>query len=119
MVWRPQSPVTPEFVTEVLRIRDVRRQIETKLTGTSPTMKNISKPALLSLTFPLPPLDDQRVLIAALETSRAKAASLRVEAAGLRASAWADFEAAVYAADSATSKTAPTLANDAITEAVA
>jgi type I restriction enzyme S subunit len=61
MVWRNPSPITAEFVTEVLRIGDVRRQqIESKLTGTSPTMKNISKPSLLSLEFPPPPPDDQR-----------------------------------------------------------
>jgi type I restriction enzyme S subunit len=40
------SPVDPAFLTEVLRIPDVRRQIESNVTGTSPTMKNISKPAL-------------------------------------------------------------------------
>jgi type I restriction enzyme S subunit len=99
MVWRKKSPITPEFVTEVLRIGDVRRQIETKLTGTSPTMKNISKPSLLSLTFPLPPIDDQRALIKALDAGRADAARLRAEATATRASAWAAFESAVYAAD--------------------
>jgi type I restriction enzyme S subunit len=98
MIWQDQSRVTPEFVTEVLRIRDVRRQIETKLTGTSPTMKNISKPALLSLTFPLPPLDEQRNLIAGLHTSRTKAYHLRNEAAAARATAWSSFEAALYGA---------------------
>ncbi len=97
MVWLKKSPVTPEFVTEILRIGDVRRQIETKLTGTSPTMKNISKPSLLSLTFPLPPIDDQRALIIALNSGRAEAARLRSEAATARASAWAAFEGAVYA----------------------
>ena len=50
------APVDPVFLTEVLRLPDLRRQIESKLTGTSPTMKNISKPALLGLTFPLPPV---------------------------------------------------------------
>ena len=99
MVWRKKSPITPEFVTEVLRIGDVRRQIETKLTGTSPTMKNISKPSLLSLTFPLPPIDDQRALIKALDAGRADAARLRGEAITARAKAWAAFEGAVYAAD--------------------
>lgn len=99
MVWRKKSPITPAFVTEVLRIGDVRRQIETKLTGTSPTMKNISKPSLLSLTFPLPPLDDQRALIKALDAGRADAARLRAEAIAARANAWAAFEGAVYAAD--------------------
>jgi hypothetical protein len=35
------------FRTEVFRIADVRRHIESNVTGTSPTMKNISQPALL------------------------------------------------------------------------
>ena len=51
VVWRDPSPVIPDFITEVLRINEVRRQIETKLTGTSATMKNISKPALSRLGF--------------------------------------------------------------------
>lgn len=99
MVWRKKSPISPEFVTEVLRIGDVRRQIETKLTGTSPTMKNISKPSLLSLTFPLPPLNEQRALVKALDAGRADAARLRAEATAARANAWAAFEGAVYAAE--------------------
>jgi type I restriction enzyme S subunit len=103
MVWQEPSPVIPDFVTEVLRISDVRRQIESKLTGTSPTMKNISKPALLSLTFPLPPLDDQRVLIAALDHGRAQAARLRSDAAVARANAWTAFESAVYTVEAAPS----------------
>ena len=101
MVWRKKSPIAPEFVTEVLRIGDVRRQIETKLTGTSPTMKNISKPSLLSLTFPLPPIDDQRALIKALGDGRGEAARLRSEAATMRVNAWAAFECAVYTAEPA------------------
>ena len=103
MVWRKPSPTTAKFVTEVLRIGDVRRQIESKLTGTSPTMKNISKPALLSLEFPLPPSDDQLSLITALNAGRAEAAGLRAEAATVRSAAWTTFEAAVYAADPAAS----------------
>jgi type I restriction enzyme S subunit len=77
----------------------VRRQIETKLTGTSPTMKNISKPALLSLTFPLPPGDDQHALIDALEAGRGEAARLRAEAIAARAAARSAFEAALYAVE--------------------
>lgn len=119
MVWRSNSPITPEFVTEVLRIGDVRRQIETKLTGTSPTMKNISKPSLLSLTFPLPPIADQRTLIASLNAERAEASRLRTEAAAVRVNAWAAFEAAVYAADAKTSVAAPNPTNEALAEALA
>jgi type I restriction enzyme S subunit len=85
VIWRDPSPVLPEFVTEVLRIKEVRRRIEAKLTGTSPTMKNISKRALLSLTFPLPPAEDQRTLIDALETARESAKGLRAEAVEIRA----------------------------------
>ena len=33
------SPVASAFLTEVMRIRDVRWQIETNVTGASPTMK--------------------------------------------------------------------------------
>jgi type I restriction enzyme S subunit len=99
MVWHKPSTIAAEFVTEVLRIGDVRRQIESKLTGTSPTMKNISKPSLLSLEFPLPPLDDQSSLITALNAGRAEAAGLRAEAVVIRTNGWHTFEASVYAAD--------------------
>lgn len=102
IIWHEKSLVTQEFVTEVLRIGDVRRQIETNLTGTSPTMKNISKPSLLSLTFPLPPLDDQRALTRALVAGRADAARLRAEATAARIGAWAAFESSVYSANPAT-----------------
>lgn len=119
MVWRKKSPIAPEFVTEVLRIGDVRRQIETKLTGTSPTMKNISKPSLLSLTFPLPPLDDQLALIKALDAKRADAARLRAEAIATRANAWVAFEGSVYAADPVTVEVASHSTKEPIAETVA
>ncbi len=95
------EPVDPMFLTEVLRISDLRRQIEANVTGTSPTMKNISKPALLGLTFPLPPVPEQQKMVQALGNARTTATSLRTDAAEIRAQAWADFEAAVYAAEDA------------------
>lgn len=60
-------------------------------------MKNISKPALLDLHFPLPEPDDQQVLITALITARQTSATKRTEAQALRASAWAAFESALFA----------------------
>jgi len=93
------APVDPVFLTEVLRLPDLRRQIESKLTGTSPTMKNISKPALLGLTFPLPPVPEQQNMVQALTDARANGAKQRIGAAKARAKAWADFETAVYSAD--------------------
>ncbi len=99
VIYCEPSPVQSAFLTEVLRINNVRRQIESRVTGTSPTMKNISKPSLLSLTFPLPPIEQQQTLVKALSDSRAKAIALHNEAAEKRAKAWTDFEAALYAAD--------------------
>ncbi|MBF0305128.1 MAG: hypothetical protein HQL41_05715 [Alphaproteobacteria bacterium] len=93
------APVDPAFLTEILRTSDVRRQIETNLTGTSPTMKNISKPALMALTFPLPPKSEQVTMLDSLAAARAKTADQRQRARARRTQAWADFEAAVYAAD--------------------
>ena len=92
------DPVDTMFLTQVLRSSDVRRQIEADVTGTSPTMKNISKPALMGLTFPLPPKNEQFAMATALTDARADAANLREQARNARARAWADFEAAVYAA---------------------
>ena len=96
---RKSAPVYATFLAEVLRISDVRRQIETNVTGTSPTMKNISKPALMALSFPLPPKNDRIDITAALTGARAKAAAHREQARKARATAWADFEVAVYAAE--------------------
>ena len=93
------APVDPVFLTEVLRLPDLRRQIESKLTGTSPTMKNISKPALLGLTFPLPPVTEQQKMVQALTDARASGVQKREDAAKARAKAWSDFETAVYAAE--------------------
>ena len=99
VVSREPTPVDATFLAEILRISDVRRQIEANVTGTSPTMKNISKPALMSLTFPLPPKPEQIVMAKALADARAKAADLREKARKERAKAWTDFETAVYAAE--------------------
>lgn len=93
------APIDPVFLVEVLRLPDLRRQIESKLTGTSPTMKNISKPALLGLTFPLPPVPEQQKMVQALTDARTSGVQKREDAAQARAQAWADFEAAVYAAE--------------------
>ena len=96
-VTRQPAPVDVAFLKEILRISDVRRQIEANVTGTSPTMKNVSKPALMGLTFPLPPKLEQIAMSKALTDARAKATYLRGKARKARAQAWTDFEASVYA----------------------
>lgn len=94
------SPILPEFLSEILRAPSVRQQIEAGATGTSPTMKNISKPALLNLTFPLPGGEEgvqvQTKLVSALRCSRARAIAKRTEASRLRSAAWYDFLTAIF-----------------------
>jgi type I restriction enzyme S subunit len=114
-----KEAIIPEFLVGALRSGFVREQIAGRLTGTSPTMKKVSTGGLLSLIFPLPPLDDQRTLIATLDAGRAEASRLRTEAAAARVKAWAAFEAAVYAAEATTSAAAPNPANEALAEALA
>lgn len=94
----PPNPasVDMKYLAEVLRISDVRRQIEANVTGTSPTMKNISKPALMGLTFPLPRKHEQIAMAETLASARVRAAALHEQARMARAKAWVDFEAAVY-----------------------
>jgi len=76
VVWKQNSPVLPEYLNEILKIPHLRWQIENKLTGASPTMKNISKPALLSLKFPLPPLEIQKKIMDVIEARRDKSRTL-------------------------------------------
>ena len=96
--FRP-APVDTMFLAQVLRISDVRRQIEANVTGTSPTMKNITKPALMNLAFPLPPKPEQSAMAKALARACADSANLRERARKARASAWKDVEAVVYATE--------------------
>ena len=91
------DPTDMMFLAEVLRISDVRRQIEANVTGTSPTMKNISKPALMNLVCPLPPKPEQITMAKTLARARTNSANFREKAKKARASAWQDFEAVVYA----------------------
>jgi type I restriction enzyme S subunit len=100
VVFREKSPIDPEFLAEAMKLSTVRQQIEAAATGTSPTMKNISKPSLLSLTFPIPRgpdgLKTQQKLISALRIARASATSLRQKAKHLRSTAWTSFESSIF-----------------------
>lgn len=94
--FRPDGNLLPRFLAEVMKLHSVREQVESRLTGTSPTMKNISKPSLLGLEFPLPDVEVQRQLVADITAARTSAVAKRTEAAALRHSAWAAFEAALF-----------------------
>lgn len=76
VIWREKSLILPKYLDEILKIPHLRWQIENNLTGASPTMKNISKPALMALQFPLPSLEIQASIIAHIEAKRTEARSL-------------------------------------------
>ncbi|WP_295388786.1 hypothetical protein [uncultured Thiodictyon sp.] len=61
--FRKDSLLLPEFLAEAMRLPTIREQIEGCLTGTSPTMKNISKPSLLGLRLPVPSIEYQKQLV--------------------------------------------------------
>jgi type I restriction enzyme S subunit len=94
------SPILPDFLAEVLKTHSVRQQIEAGATGTSPTMKNISKSALLELTFSVPTGPDglkiQERMISNLEAARLDVRDLRAQAAKARTAAWGEFLAAIF-----------------------
>jgi len=70
VIWKDDSTILSKYLDEVLKTHHLRWQIENNLTGASPTMKNISKPALMALQFPLPPLDVQKKIISELRKKR-------------------------------------------------
>lgn len=77
VIWKDDSPVLPKYLDEILKISHLRWQIENNVTGASPTMKNISKPALMGLKFPLPPLEVQKKIVSELNIKRNEANYLR------------------------------------------
>ncbi len=59
-------------------------------------MKNIFRPSLLDLEFPLTDVEAQKQLVAEIATARERSAQRRGEAATLRKSVWAAFESALF-----------------------
>ncbi|MEO1077086.1 MAG: hypothetical protein AAFX41_14155, partial [Bacteroidota bacterium] len=93
----PDVPIDSEYLVAVLQTPAVRQQIELAATGTSPTMKNISKLSLLDLSIPLPEsLSEQRRLAQGLVEKRASASHLRSQAVDRRSEADAQFAEVVF-----------------------
>jgi type I restriction enzyme S subunit len=84
VVWQAPSAVEPAFLDEILKVPHLRQQIEGAVTGGSPTMKNITKPALLNLRLPLPPLEVQQKIMADVHKARARLVELQRALAALR-----------------------------------
>jgi type I restriction enzyme S subunit len=59
-VWRQPQIVEPLFVWWLFQSPSVRRELGQRATGTGGSMKNISKPKVMSLEVPLPPLPLQK-----------------------------------------------------------
>ena len=99
VLFKEASKIEPAFLAVVLGTSELRSQIEDQRTGAAPMMQKITKTVLMGLTFPLPPVPIQQSMIKALGDARTKATGLRADAAALRAQAWTEFEAAVYAVE--------------------
>jgi type I restriction enzyme S subunit len=65
-VFREPRQVLPEYLEHALKSRALREQIERGASGTSPTMKNISKEKVLALRLPPFDLSEQRRIVAEL-----------------------------------------------------
>ena len=59
-VWKEPRTVEPLFVWWLFQAASVRRELGRRATGTGGSMKNISKPKVMTLEVPLPPLVLQR-----------------------------------------------------------
>ncbi|NQU66113.1 MAG: restriction endonuclease subunit S, partial [SAR324 cluster bacterium] len=70
------SLIDTDFLVYVLRMQELKREIESIATGSSPTMKKVTKPALLALRIPLPPIEVQKEIIKVLLKKRAETTSL-------------------------------------------
>lgn len=70
VLFRGNSPIDPAYLSEVMKIPQLRAQIEAAATGTSATMQNITKPALLALRLPVPPIEAQHEIVRRLQAAR-------------------------------------------------
>ena len=98
VVFRADSAIEPEYLAEVMKIPQVRRQIEAAATGTSATMQNITKPSLLALSLPLPPLSVQRQILLEIAAGRKEIAHEREAADRLARDIDAEVEALILGA---------------------
>jgi Type I restriction modification DNA specificity domain len=72
-----RTDVHVRYIQTVLASDECRGRISALCGGTSGSMKNISKPQLLSLRIPLPPLATQQAIVAEIEAEQALVAANR------------------------------------------
>jgi len=66
-----RADVEVRYLQTVLASKEFRQRISALCGGTSGSMKNISKPQLLSLKVPLPPRETQRTIVAEIKIEQA------------------------------------------------
>jgi type I restriction enzyme S subunit len=76
-VFNQNEPIDINYLDHVLKSPALRLQIEHQATGTSLTMKNISKEKVLRLMIPLHSLPEQRHIVAYLDNLQAKVDALK------------------------------------------
>jgi type I restriction enzyme, S subunit len=59
-VWKEPRAIEPLFIWWSFQAASVRRELGTRATGTGGSMKNISKPKVMTLNVPVPPLPLQK-----------------------------------------------------------
>lgn len=69
-IFSEQRKILPEYLEQVLKSPALREQIERGASGTSPTMKNISKEKILALRLPPHALPQQHQIVAELDALR-------------------------------------------------
>lgn len=72
-----QAKIEPQFIVYYFQTIKAREYIESQASGTSPSMKKVSQPKLENMLVPVPPLDEQRRIVAYLDSVQARLASLR------------------------------------------
>ncbi|MGK7881233.1 MAG: restriction endonuclease subunit S [Crocosphaera sp.] len=66
-IFRDNASIIPNYLNHVLKSPALRFQIEKAATGTSSSMKNISKAKVFKLLVPVTPLEEQQRIIAYLD----------------------------------------------------
>ena len=87
--FRRETEIVPEWVDHVFKSPALRQQIERGASGTSPTMKNISKDKVLSLLVPPHSSEQQRIVVSRLNGLRTHVARLT----GLQTESAAELDA--------------------------
>lgn len=71
------SVVNPEFLLHALRTRQARKHLEENASGTSDSMRNLSQPKIEATPLLLPPLNEQRRIVAKLEALQSRSRRAR------------------------------------------